>query len=119
MDYKGEYCYHSVPLEDPVASDGNELCGQGRDCWSNPKFASVGGRMTVSISRLENIAVVTIDRSQHRNAVDHATAQQLANAFRSFDADSALDVAILTGAGGHFWAGADLKALPNRVRRPI
>ncbi len=75
--------------------------------------------MTVSISRLENIAVVTIDRPQHRNAVDHATAQQLANAFRSFDADSAPDVAILTGAGGHFCAGADLKALANGERRPI
>jgi enoyl-CoA hydratase len=75
--------------------------------------------MTVSISRLENVAVVTIDRPQHRNAVDHATAQQLANAFPSFDADGALDVAILTGAGGHFCAGADLKALANGERRPI
>src|SRR5258708_322986 len=75
--------------------------------------------MTVSISRLENIAVVTIDRPQHRNAVDHATARELANAFRSFDTDSALDVAILTGAGGHFCAGADLKALANGERRPI
>jgi enoyl-CoA hydratase len=75
--------------------------------------------MTVSISRLENIAVVTIDRPQRRNAVDHAMAQQLANAFRSFDADGALDVAILTGAGGHFCAGADLKAFANGERRPI
>jgi enoyl-CoA hydratase len=75
--------------------------------------------MAVSISRLENIAVVTIDRPQHRNAVDHATAQQLANAFRSFDADSALNVAVLTGAGGHFCAGADLKAFANGERRPI
>jgi enoyl-CoA hydratase len=75
--------------------------------------------MAISISRLENIAVVTIDRPQRRNAVDHATAQQLANAFRSFDADSALNVAVLTGAGGHFCAGADLKAFANGERRPI
>src|SRR5712671_2709471 len=75
--------------------------------------------MAVSTSRLESIAVVTIDRPQHRNAVDHATAQELANAFRRFDADSALDVAILTGAGGHFCAGADLKALADGERRPI
>jgi enoyl-CoA hydratase len=75
--------------------------------------------MAISISRLENIAVVTIDRPQHRNAVDHATAQQLANAFRSFEADSALNVAVLTGAGGHFCAGADLKAFANGERRPI
>jgi enoyl-CoA hydratase len=75
--------------------------------------------MAVTISGLENIAVVTIDRPQHRNAVDDATAQQLANAFRSFDADGALDVAILTGAGGHFCAGADLKALAGGERRPL
>jgi enoyl-CoA hydratase/carnithine racemase len=35
--------------------------------------------MAVPTSRFENIAVVTIHRPQHRNAVDHATAQQLAN----------------------------------------
>src|SRR5271167_3036057 len=75
--------------------------------------------MTVSVSRLENIAVVTIDRPQLRNAVDHATARELANAFRSFDSDSALAVAILTGAGGHFCAGADLKAFANGERRAV
>jgi enoyl-CoA hydratase len=75
--------------------------------------------MTVSLSRLENIAVVTIDRPQQRNAVDLPTAQELANAFRGFDADSALDVAILTGAGGHFCAGADLKAFSGGERRPV
>src|SRR5271169_6179403 len=75
--------------------------------------------MTVSFSRLENIAVVTIDRPQQRNAVDLATAQELAKLFRSFDADSALDVAILTGAGGHFCAGADLKAFSAGERRPV
>jgi enoyl-CoA hydratase len=74
--------------------------------------------MTVSITRMEDISVVTIDRPQHRNAVDHATAQQLTNAFRIFDADSALNVAILTGAGGHFCAGADLKEFANRERKP-
>jgi enoyl-CoA hydratase len=75
--------------------------------------------MTVSLSRLENIAVVTIDRPQQRNAVDLPTAQELANLFRGFDADSALDVAILTGAGGHFCAGADLKAFSGGERRPV
>src|SRR5271157_3456451 len=75
--------------------------------------------MTVSLSRLENIAVVTIDRPQQRNAVDYATARELANAFRGFDSDSALAVAILTGAGGHFCAGADLKAFANGERRAV
>ena len=67
------------------------------------------------------IAIVTIDRPEVRNAVDGETAEALAAAFRQFDADDSLAVAILTGAGGYFCAGADLKAVSsgngNRVRR--
>ncbi len=55
-----------------------------------------------------------------RNAVDGPTAAALAAAFRAFDADAELSVAILTGAGEHFCAGADLKAIasdPARANR--
>jgi enoyl-CoA hydratase len=65
------------------------------------------------------VAIVTIDRPDVRNAVDGPTAAELAEAFRRFDADDALAVAVLTGAGGTFCAGADLKAVAtgrgNRV----
>src|SRR5947209_2648473 len=65
------------------------------------------------------VAVVTIDRPEVRNAVDGSTAKALADAFRHFDADESLAAAVLTGAGGTFCAGADLKALAagsgNRV----
>jgi enoyl-CoA hydratase len=65
------------------------------------------------------VAVVTINRPERRNAVDRATAAALAETFRRFDGDDALQVAILTGAGGCFCAGADLTAIgegrPNRV----
>ena len=57
------------------------------------------------------IAIVTINRPEARNAVDRPTAAALAETFRRFDADDALSVAILTGAGGTFCAGADLKAV--------
>ncbi len=57
------------------------------------------------------VLVVTIDRPERRNAVDRATAGALAGALRTFDADGELSAAVLTGAGGHFCAGADLKAL--------
>lgn len=57
------------------------------------------------------VAIVTIDRPEVRNAVDGPTAGELAEAFRRFDADQALSVAVLTGAGGFFCAGADLKAM--------
>src|SRR5512143_1162032 len=65
------------------------------------------------------IATVTIDRPQVRNAVDGPTRIELADAFRRFDADDALAVAVLTGANGTFCAGADLKGVAegggNRV----
>jgi enoyl-CoA hydratase len=63
--------------------------------------------------------VVTIDRPARCNAVDMPTAQALYDAFAAFDADTGLDVAILTGAGGQFCAGADLQALAGGERRPI
>jgi enoyl-CoA hydratase len=65
------------------------------------------------------VAIVTIDRPAVRNAVDGPTAARLADAFRRFDADADLAVAVLTGAGGTFCAGADLKGVAegrgNRV----
>ncbi len=66
---------------------------------------------TVLTEEREDIFVVTLNRPDCRNAVDRPTAEALASAFRAFDADDALKVAILTGAGGHFCAGADLKAV--------
>lgn len=59
----------------------------------------------------EAIFIVTIDRPDRRNAVDRTTAAALADAFREFDETDGLAVAVLTGAGGTFCAGADLKAV--------
>jgi enoyl-CoA hydratase len=66
---------------------------------------------TVSSTRDGRIAVITIERPERRNAVDRETAQGLYDAFKAFDADEDLDVAVLTGRGGYFCAGADLKAI--------
>jgi enoyl-CoA hydratase len=75
--------------------------------------------MKVLVEKANEIWTVIINRPQVRNAVDFETAEQLAAAFRAFDADETARVAVLTGAGGTFCAGADLKALaeghPNRV----
>ncbi len=54
---------------------------------------------------------VIIDRPQVRNAVDPETAHALEEAFQRFAANEGLAVAVLTGAGGNFCAGFDLKAL--------
>lgn len=64
--------------------------------------------------------LITINRPEVRNCVDGETAEALVAAFTEFERDAALKVAILTGAGGNFCAGADLKAFagagrPNRV----
>jgi len=57
------------------------------------------------------VLVVTIDRPERRNAIDAPTADALTEAFRGFASDEELAVAVLTGAGGTFCAGADLKAM--------
>jgi enoyl-CoA hydratase len=68
---------------------------------------------TVRIDHDGPVTVVTIDRPEVRNAVDRATAEALADAFRAFASDDDRSVAILTGAGGAFCAGADLKAISS------
>jgi enoyl-CoA hydratase len=67
----------------------------------------------VSFEIEDSIAVVTIQCPEVRNAVNRDTADELASAFRQFEAESALSVAILTGAGGCFCAGADLSAVAS------
>jgi enoyl-CoA hydratase len=73
----------------------------------------------VRVEREGPVSVVTIDRPARRNAVDGPAAAALAGAFREFDGDQAASMAVLTGAGGAFCAGADLKAIaagqPPRV----
>jgi enoyl-CoA hydratase len=74
----------------------------------------------VTLDREPPVLIVRINRPEARNAVDGPTAAALATAFRDFDADPELCVAILTGAGEHFCAGADLKAVaadPARANR--
>jgi enoyl-CoA hydratase len=63
--------------------------------------------------------VVVIDRPEVRNAVDSLTAEALRAAFETFDADPTAAVGVLTGAGGTFCSGADLKALAGGDRRPV
>jgi enoyl-CoA hydratase len=57
-----------------------------------------------------DVLVVTIDRPEARNAVNLAVAEGIAAALDRLDGDDALRVGVLTGAGGTFCAGMDLKA---------
>ena len=67
--------------------------------------------MTVRIEDSGSVRTVTIDRPGCRNAVDPPTALALLDAFTAFEADDTLHVAVLTGAGGTFCAGFDLRAV--------
>ena len=75
--------------------------------------------MTVRVERAGEVTTVVIDRPARRNAVDLATAEALAEAFRAFEADDGARAAVLFGDHGTFCAGADLKAIaegaPNRL----
>jgi enoyl-CoA hydratase len=66
--------------------------------------------MAIRLERRDAIVTIVIDRPEARNAVDGPAARALADAFREFERDEALRVAVLWGAGGVFCAGADLKA---------
>jgi enoyl-CoA hydratase len=73
----------------------------------------------IRVERRGPVTTVILDRPAAKNAVDRTTAEQLADAFRAFDADPEARVAVLVGDHGTFCAGADLKAFsrgtPNRV----
>ncbi len=64
----------------------------------------------ILVERNGPVTTVVIDRPHCRNAVDPATAVALRDTFANIQADETARVAVLTGAGGHFCAGFDLKA---------
>ena len=61
------------------------------------------------------VRVITINRPALKNALDNETALALAAALGDFEADAQALVGVLTGAGGSFCAGADLKALAQGI----
>jgi enoyl-CoA hydratase len=74
----------------------------------------------VTTARRDNILVITLQRPEVRNAIDSDMSLGVLAALEALDGDSALRVGVLTGAGGAFCAGMDLKAfardgLPERV----
>lgn len=76
---------------------------------------------SVRVESSDGVVIVSIDRPEVRNAVDRATADALHETFAAFEADSKASVAVLTGVGGTFCSGADLKRISagdgNRFER--
>ena len=75
--------------------------------------------MSVYIEKDGPVTTLVLSRPEVRNAVDHETAQELADAIRSFEIDDEAKVAVFCGDQGQFCAGADLKKIakdaPNRM----
>jgi enoyl-CoA hydratase len=69
--------------------------------------------MTVHFEVRDNVAVITLDRPEARNAVDQQLAVDLEESIDRLEADDALWVGILQGAGPAFCSGADLKAVAS------
>lgn len=69
--------------------------------------------MTVRVEQHGPVTAILIARPEVRNAVDRDTADALTAAFRAFEEDNEARVAVLFGEGGHFCAGADLKAISS------
>jgi enoyl-CoA hydratase len=71
-----------------------------------------GERMSdeVLVERREGVQVITINRPGAKNALDRAVAEGVAAAVDELDSSDDLRVGVLTGAGGTFSAGMDLKA---------
>ena len=64
----------------------------------------------VLVETRARVLVVTMNRPRARNAINRAASEAIAQALDRLDADAGLSVGVLTGAGGHFCSGMDLKA---------
>ncbi|MFT5571960.1 MAG: enoyl-CoA hydratase [Cryomorphaceae bacterium] len=82
-------------------------------------YSQIETSMNIKTEKHGSITIISIERPHRRNAVDWQTAQELYAAFKDFDRDQSYSVAILTGSGGNFCAGADLTAIAEGEQRPI
>src|SRR5207247_1211611 len=118
-----------APPHPPRARDnGRQLDRRSQEAGHRPQHpaqqdAAVAGPRspngvimnTVLTHRDHEVLIVTINRSEVRNAVDPPTAEALFRAFQEYDEDDRASVPVLTGAGGTFCARADLKAIAADV----
>ncbi|HXG03654.1 MAG TPA: enoyl-CoA hydratase/isomerase family protein, partial [Candidatus Binatia bacterium] len=72
------------------------------------------GYASLILERAGAIATLTLNRPEARNALDAAMRQELAAALDELERDPELRVLVLTGAGGHFCAGGDVKSMRER-----
>jgi len=72
------------------------------------------GYRSLLVDKIDGIATLTMNRPEARNALDVPMREELVNALDEIERDAAVRVVILTGAGGHFSAGGDVKTMAAR-----
>ena len=70
----------------------------------------------IQVEQSGHVTIITINRPEVRNALDRESMTALAKQIRLFEEDDNARVAVLTGAGGNFCSGADLKELATGVK---
>ena len=69
------------------------------------------GYGTILVDRTDGVATITLNRPQARNALDLVMRRELLSALDELEAETAIRIVILTGGGGHFSAGGDVKTM--------
>ncbi|KAL1424274.1 hypothetical protein MTO96_020325 [Rhipicephalus appendiculatus] len=77
--------------------------------------ASSDASCPVVCDKQGRILLVGLNRPEKRNCLNVAAAKRLLEAFREFDQDNSVDVAVLHGKGGSFCAGYDLSELAEHI----
>jgi len=72
------------------------------------------GYSTLLLDRQGPVARITLNRPDARNALDFTMRRELLAALADLEGDAEARVLVLTGAGGHFCAGGDVKAMRER-----
>src|SRR2546422_6340980 len=72
------------------------------------------GYETLLVARASGIATITLNRPEARNALDLAMRHEMLGVLDEIEADPTARVVVLTGAGGHFCSGGDVKTMRTR-----
>ncbi|GAB1610701.1 uncharacterized protein LOC115223574 [Argonauta hians] len=83
------------------------------------RITNVTKKETVLVQVIEKICMIGINCPEKKNAVDSRTAELLYKAFKDFEQNDQLYVAVLYGRGGTFCSGFDLKEIANEFRDAV
>ena len=89
----------------------NPIDHQGSPLMTNPDSL-------IHVTHLDQVAIVTLNRAEKRNAINDAMRNALIDALQAVNADDAVGAVVLTGAGSSFCAGGDIGGMRERLEAP-